>query len=459
MDNTKNFTEGKILAPLISFAIPILLAILLQTMYGAVDMLVVGKFSNAAEVSAVSTGSWIMQTITAAITGLAMGTTIMLGKKIGEKKSHEGGEVIGASIYILSLIGVVITVLMLIVAPIVTKIMHAPEEAFTSTVSYIRICSVGTLFIIAYNVLGSIFRGIGDSKMPLISVAIACVLNIAGDLLFVGVFNMGASGAAIATVFAQAVSAVISILIIKHSGLPFDFSLKDIRFKKDTIDSVVKLGIPIALQDVLVCISFLAITAIVNSLGVIASAGVGVAEKICGFVLIVPSSYMQAMSAFVAQNIGAEKPARAKKALFYAIGTSLLVGFFLSYFSFFHGDLLIGLFAKESEVIISGAEYLKAYAVDCMLVSFLFCFIGYFNGCGKTTFVMAQGIIGAFLIRIPVSYVMSNMIPVSLFRIGLATPASTVVQIILCAVYFFILQMRDDMLKHNNSTLTEKSKY
>jgi len=247
---------------------------------------------------------------------------------------------------------------------------------------------------------------------------------------------MGAAGAAIATVFAQAVSVVLSIIIIRKQGLPFKFGRENIIFDKNTIKHVIKLGLPIAFQDFLVCISFLAITAIVNTLGVIASADVGVAEKICDFVLLVPSAYMQSMSAFVAQNIGAKRPDRANKALLYSILTSLGVGVFLAYFSFFHGDIFAGLFAKDTDIIFAAADYLKAYAIDCLLVSFLFCFIGYFNGCAKTAFVMCQGIIGAFCVRIPVSYFMSKLIPVSLFKVGLATPASTVVQILLCVIYF-----------------------
>lgn len=253
---------------------------------------------------------------------------------------------------------------------------------------------------------------------------------------------MAAAGAAIATVAAQAVSVVLSLMILRRQQLPFAFDRSKLRFRGNLIGRIVRLGAPIALQDVLVSISFLAITAIVNGLGVVISAGVGVAEKLCGFIMLVPSAYMQSISAFVAQNIGAKKPKRAQKALLYGILTSLAVGVLLGYFSFFHGDLMAGLFAKEADVIAVAAEYLKAYAIDCIFVSFLFCFIGYFNGCGSTTFVMIQGIAGSFGVRIPVSYLMSKRIPLSLFGIGLATPCSTVVQITLCGIWFFIQKKR-----------------
>ena len=443
MEKIKDFTEGRILPQLLSFAFPVLLALFLQAMYGAVDLLVVGQFAAAEDVSAVSTGSQIMHSITTVITGLAMGLTVLVGQRIGEKRPELAGEAIGNGICLFGTMALGLTLIMVIGSEAAATIMHAPKEAFAQTADYIRICSAGTLFIVAYNLLGSIFRGIGDSKMPLITVAIACVINIFGDLLFVAVFQMGAAGAAFATVLAQAVSVLLSLLIIKKRPLPFSFGMKDVRFGKKNIKKILAIGTPIALQELLVGISFLVITAIVNSMGVIASAGVGVAEKLCGFVMLVPSSFMQAMSAFVAQNMGARKPERAKKALFCGIATSLLAGFVLFYVSFLHGDLLSAIFARDHEVILASADYLKSYAIDCLFTAFLFCFMGYFNGCEKTFFVMLQGIVGAFLIRIPVAWFMSRQAGVTLFKLGLATPCSTVVQIAFCVTYFIFLEQKD----------------
>lgn len=435
MQKSQSFTEGKILSPLVRFALPVLLALFLQAMYGAVDLLIVGQFGAASDVSAVSTGSQIMHSITVVIVGLSMGITILVGQKIGEKKPEEAGFAIGNGICLFGIAAAVITLAMLTAAAPLSVIMQAPPEAFSQTVAYVRICSAGTVFIVAYNVLGSIFRGIGDSKMPLMTVAIACALNIAGDLVFVAGFHMGVAGAALATVLAQAVSVLLSLVIIRRRRLPFKFSRSMIRFDRARIWKILCLGAPIAFQDLLVSISFLVIIAIVNSLGLIASAGVGVAEKLCAFIMLVPSAYMQSMSAFVAQNIGAGEAGRAKKALLYGILSSLAAGIVMAYASFFYGDLMSGLFAREAPVIAAAADYLRAYSIDCLLTSFLFCFMGYFNGCGKTMFVMAQGIVGAFCIRIPVAYLVSRISGVSLFYIGLATPASTVVQIALCLGY------------------------
>ncbi len=439
-----SFTEGKIYAPLIRFALPVLLAVFLQTMYGAADMMIVGMFGHAADVSAVSTGSSIMQSITAVITGLSMGTTVLLGQKIGAGRKEEAGIVMGSSICVFVILGLVFTGLIEIFAAPIARLMQAPEEAFDGTVTYLRVCATGCVFIVGYNVLGSIFRGIGDSKMPLISVLIACVLNILGDLLLVGLFGLGVVGAAIATITAQGLSVLICFLIIRRKGLPFTFRRNCLRLDKDSIRMVARLGAPIALQDVLMNLSFLIIMAILNDLGVVISAGVGVAQKLVGFILLVPSAFLQSMSAFVAQNIGARRPDRAKKAVMYGIFTSLGVGVVLAWFSFFHGDLMAGLFAKDANVIAAAAEYMKTYAIDALIVSVLFCLMGYFNGCGRTTFVMIQGILGAFAVRVPACWLLSRVEPVSLLRIGLSVPLSTITQTLIFVVYLLWLRHKGE---------------
>lgn len=380
MERNTTFTEGKILQPLILFAMPVLFALFLQAMYGAVDLLVVGKFASSADVSAVSTGSQIMMTLTNLISCFAMGTTVLLGQLIGCGKKEEGGKAVGTAMVMFAGIALVMTVLLVCFAPQISSIMHAPKEAFDKTAAYVRICGCGMIVIVAYNLIGCIFRGIGDSKMPLFTVAIACVCNIAGDLVLCAGFHMGTTGAACATVFAQVVSVVVSFGFIRKKQLPFVFKKENVRIHKDLLKKMAGLGAPIALQDLLVSISFLIILAIVNSMGVTASAGVGVAEKVCAFIMLISSAFMQSMSAFVAQNYGAGRMDRAKKALY--------------------------------------------------------------NGIGQTKFVMLQGIAGAFGVRVPVSYLMSIRSDTSLFKIGLATPMSSVVQLLLCLGFMVILNRR-----------------
>ncbi|MDO4745720.1 MAG: MATE family efflux transporter [Bacillota bacterium] len=432
MSKQYSLTEGNILSSLTRFAMPVLFALFLQALYGGIDLLIVGQFATTIDVSGVATGSMVMHTITMVVTGLSVGITVIVGQKIGEGKPQEAGKAIGSGICFFGIVTAVLTVLIVFGSDAIATFMHAPKDAFEETSSYILICGMGSVFFVAYNVIGSIFRGLGDSKTPLITVAIACVFNIAGDLLLVAVFGMGARGAALATVLSQATSVLISLLVIKTRQQPFDFSKDYICFNKSLITTEFKLGFPVALQELLVGLSFLVIQMIVNSIGVTASAGVGVAEKLCTFVMLVPSAYAQSMTAFVAQNAGAGKPERASKGLFYGIATSVAVGVVVGYTAFFHGDILSSIFTADAEVILSSHSYLKAYAIDCVLTPFLFCFIGYYNGYGRTLFVMVQGLVGAFCVRIPVAFFVSRIPDATLFHIGLATPSSTVIQIILC---------------------------
>lgn len=442
MERTTSFTEGKILQPLILFAFPVLLALFLQAMYGAVDLLIVGKFASSADVSAVSTGSQIMTTLTNLISSFAMGTTILLGQQIGSGKREEGGHTVGTAILLFAGIAVALSVILVAFAPQVSRAMNAPEEAFHKTVDYIRICGGGILVIVAYNLIGCIFRGLGDSKTPLVTVAIACVCNIVGDLILCAGFRMGTEGAAIATVFAQVVSVVVSFFLIQKKDLPFTMKKENIRIHGVYLRKMVSFGVPIALQDLLVSMSFLIILAIVNAMGVTASAGVGVAEKVCAFIMLISSAFMQSMSAFVAQNYGAGRMDRAKKALHYGIAVSFVIGVCMFALTFFHGDRMAGIFSSDEAVVLAAADYLKAYAIDCLFTSIFFCYTGFYNGMGRTRFVMIQGILGAFGVRVPVSYLVSIQPKTSLFHIGLATPMSSALQLVLCVGFMMWLNKK-----------------
>ncbi len=444
-----NFTEGKILRPLIMFAFPVMFALFLQAMYGAVDLLIIGKFATSADVSAVSTGSQIMASLTNLVSSFAMGTTILLGQLIGSGKRDKAGQTVGTAIIMFGAIAVIMSVVLVIFAPNISRLMNAPAEAFDKTVAYVRICGGGMVIIVAYNLIGCIFRGLGDSKTPLVTVAVACVFNIAGDFILCAVLNMGTAGAAIATVFAQIISVVVSFVLISKKDLPFTMHKSNIKINKTYLKKMAGFGAPIALQDILVSISFLIILAIVNAMGVTVSAGVGVAEKVCVFIMLISVSFMQSMSVFVAQNYGAGRIDRAKKALYCGTFVSFAIGVVMFGVTFFHGDILAGIFTPEGDVIAAAADYLKAYAIDCMLTAIFFCFTGFYNGMGKTRFVMLQGIIGAFCVRVPVSYIMSIQPNASLFKIGLATPMSSVVQIILCIGFMLYLRSKGILNEKN----------
>ena len=437
MAKITDFTTGKIVGPLFRFAMPVLFAMFLQALYGAGDLFIVGWFAESVDISAVSTGSQLMMSVTGIIVSLAAGATIYIGQRLGAGKKDECGHIVGASVWLFLIIGIAFSVTLFFTAEGLAGIMQAPDEAFSLTESYIRICGTGSVVIVAYNLLAAIFRGIGDSKTPLITVVIACIFNIGGDLLLIAVFHMGATGAAIATVAAQFLSVVFSIVIVKKQGLPFSFRMKDIKKDGAVIKRVMSLGTPLAIQDLMVGISFLVILALANSIGLEQSAGIGVGEKVCMFIMLIPLAFMQSMSAFIAQNKGAGKYDRALKALRYAILSSSMIGVAMFFLAFFHGDLLAGVFTDDNGVIIQATDYIKAYGLDCLFTCFLFCFVGFYNGMGCTRFVMVQGITAAFAIRIPVAVLMSSWEPVNLFHIGLSVPCSTVYQIIISFIFLW----------------------
>lgn len=439
MNNKSDFTQGSILKKLIAFMLPILGALVLQAAYGAVDLLVVGRFGSTAGLSAVSTGSQVLNLVTFVVTQLAMGVTVLIARRMGEKRPEQIGAIIGGSAVVFAIITAALFIGMVGFAQPISALMQAPEEALEKTASYVRICGGGIFFIVAYNLLSAIFRGLGDSKSPLLFVAVACAVNIVGDLMLVAVFHMDAAGAAIATVFAQAISVVFAILLLVRRGLPFKIGKHDFRFN-DQCRQALKIGLPLALQEGLTQGSFLALCAFVNRLGLAASSGYGVANKIVNFVMLVPSALMQSMASFVSQNVGANDEKRARQAMFTGAGVGLCIGCIVFLLVLFKGDVLTALFSTEPEVIQNGFDYLKGFALETIVTAVLFSMIGYFNGHNQTVWVMAQGLIQTLLVRLPLAYYMSVQPNASLTNIGLSAPIATIVGIVLNAIYYIKLK-------------------
>lgn len=435
MNDKQDFTQGSIPVKMIRFMVPILGALILQAMYSAVDLLIVGKFGTTAGISGVSTGSNIINMATFTICGLTMGVTVLIGRYLGEGRPERIGKVIGGVICFFLTLALVLTVFLLIFARPVAILMQAPAEALDLTVQYIQICGAGMVFVIAYNVISSIFRGMGDSRLPLIFVAIACAANVIGDLVLVAGFHMNVAGAAIATIGAQAISVLLSLAIIRKQKFPFTFSKADIGFSEE-VKKFIMIGAPMAFQELLTNLTFLALCAFINRLGLEASSGYGVAQRLQSFVMLIPSSIMQSMSSFVAQNVGACREERAKQAMKCGMSIGAGVGVVIAYLAFFHGDLLSGAFTGDPAVIGRSFEYLKGFAPEAVVTSILFSFMGYFNGHSKTMFVLSQGLAQSFLVRLPMSYIMSIRPNATLTQIGLAAPTATVFGILLCTVYY-----------------------
>ena len=433
-----DFTQGNILKKLVAFMMPILGALILQAAYGAVDLLVVGRFGSTSGLSAVSTGSQVLNLVTFVVIQFAMGITVLIARYLGEKRPERIGAVIGGGAVVFTMMSVALFIAMVGFARPISVLMQAPAEAVDLTASYVRICGAGIFFIVAYNLLSAIFRGLGDSKSPLLFVLVACIVNIIGDLVLVAGLHMDAAGAAIATVTAQALSVVFAVMLLLKKDLPFAITKKDFRLNPQC-RKFLKIGLPLALQEFLTQISFLALCAFVNRLGLEASSGYGVACKIVNFAMLVPSSLMQSMASFVSQNIGAGKKKRAKQSMFTGIGVGLAVGCVVFVLVLFKGDVLCSAFSTDAAVIQNGFAYLKGFAPETLVTAILFSMVGYFNGNNKTVWVMTQGLIQTLLVRLPLAYFMSIQPNASLTKIGLAAPVATTVGIFLNVGFFIYL--------------------
>ena len=439
MTNDKaDFTKGNILKKLVAFMMPVLGALILQAAYGAVDLLVVGRFGSTSGLSAVSTGSQVLNLVTFVVNQFAMGITVLIARYLGEKRPERIGAVIGGGAVVFTMMSVALFIAMVGFARPISVLMQAPAEAVDLTASYVRICGAGIFFIVAYNLLSAIFRGLGDSKSPLLFVLVACIVNIIGDLVLVAGLHMDAAGAAIATVTAQALSVVFAVMLLLKKDLPFAITKKDFRLNPQC-RKFLKIGLPLALQEFLTQISFLALCAFVNRLGLEASSGYGVACKIVNFAMLVPSSLMQSMASFVSQNIGAGKKKRAKQSMFTGIGVGLAVGCVVFVLVLFKGDVLCSAFSTDAAVIRNGFAYLKGFAPETLVTAILFSMVGYFNGNNKTVWVMTQGLIQTLLVRLPLAYFMSIQPNASLTKIGLAAPVATTVGIFLNVGFFIYL--------------------
>lgn len=447
-DSRSDFTQGSILGKLVPFMLPILGALILQAAYGAIDLLVVGRFGTTSGLSSVSTGSQVLNLVTFVITQSAMGITVLIARYIGEKKQQQIGALIGGSIVVFAMISAVLFVVMICFSRPIAVLMQAPAEAVSLTSMYVKICGGGIFFIVAYNLLAAIFRGLGDSKSPLIFVAVACVVNIAGDLVLVAGFHLDAAGAAIATVLAQAVSVVFALLLLFKRKLPFTIKKNDFKINEHC-KRALKTGLPLALQECLTQISFLALCAFVNKLGLEASSGYGVACKLVNFAMLIPSALMQSTASFISQNVGAGNEKRAKKTMFTGIGVGLTIGCIVFIFIMFKGDILTGIFTTDEVVIQKGYNYLRGFASETIVTAVLFSMIGYFNGHDKTVWVMLQGLIQTLLVRLPLAYYMSIQPDASLTKIGFAAPVATMFGIVLNMIFYIYCNRKNKIINSN----------
>ena len=440
MNSKHDFTTGSIPKKLVGFMLPIFGALVLQAMYGAVDLMIVGKFGTRAGISGVATGSSIMHTFMFLTGAISTGVTILIGRFLGSGETGRIGRLVGSAICFFFALSIALGAVLAVLATPIARLMQAPEEAIGTTTTYIRICGAGIIFTVFYNFISGIFRGIGNSRLPLIFVAIACVTNIIGDLLLVAVFKMDVAGAAIATVAAQALSVVLSLVIIRRQKLPFTVKREEVRFFGHEIAMFLRLGIPLALQEFLTNLTFLALIAFANHLGLNASSGYGIAQKINAFVMLIPAAIIQSMAPFVSQNVGAGKEVRSQQGMKFGILIGASIGVVVAVLIFFFGDSISMIFTSEPAYAAKSFEFLRGFSPEAIITCILFSFLGYFNGHGRSLFVMIQGLVQSFIVRLPISYIMSRDPSASLTGMGIAAPSATMVGIIICTVYYFHMQ-------------------
>lgn len=443
----KNLTTGSVFKNVILFSLPYLLSYFLQTLYGMADLFIIGQFEGVASTTAVSIGSQVMHMLTVMIVGLAMGTTVSIAQAIGANNRKLAAKNIGNTVALFMVVSVILMVILLILVHPIVSAMSTPVEAVDGTVAYLTICFIGIPFITAYNIISSIFRGMGDSKSPMYFIAVACAANIVLDYLFMGVFRLGPAGAALGTTVSQAISVVVSLFVIlKRKSI----ILKKADFKpcRPIMGKILKIGVPIAFQDGLIQVAFIIITIIANQRGLNDAAAVGIVEKVMSFLFLIPSSMLSTVSALGAQNIGAKKPERAIQTLRYAIMLTVGFGILASISIQFIAEPIVALFtdqntASGAEVVRFGGQYLRGYIFDCIFAGIHFSFSGYFCACGKSGLSFLHNILAIALVRIPGVYLTSQMFPTTLFPMGLATAAGSLLSVMICIIAFAVIRRKN----------------
>lgn len=444
----RNLTKGSVLKTVIYFSMPYLLAYFLQTLYGMADLLIIGQFNGVESTTAVSIGSQVMRMLTVMIVGLAMGSTIIIGRAIGGNKEKDASHAIGNTITLFMAISIILSVtLIFVVKPIVT-IMSTPLAAVSGTIYYLSICFIGIPFITAYNIISSIFRGMGDSKSPMYFIAVACVSNIALDYILIGMLGLGAVGAALGTTLSQTISVLISIIVIIKRKTGITLKLKDFKPHKKIMSGLLNIGIPIALQDGFIQVSFIVITVIANQRGLNDAAAVGIVEKIIGVLFLVPSSMTSAVSALSAQNIGAGEHDRARLTLLYAVIISVAWGTIAVIAMQYTAEPFIGLFSNNTDVILLGSQYMRGYVWDCILAGIHFSFSGYFCAYGLSSISFFHNSLSIVFVRIPLSYFASKYFTNTLFPMGLASPSGSALSVIICVIVFIWINKRHTKAKY-----------
>lgn len=434
----QDLTQGSVGKQLIKFAIPFLLSNLLQAFYSVADMIIVGRLCGTHGITGVNIGSQINILVTGAAFGLAVGGTVLIAQYGGAKKYDEQRKTIGTLFTAYMILSVVCTAVMLLLGTTLLDILNTPEgKPYVEAENYYNICMAGLVFMFAYNVISAILRGMGDSKRPLYFVLIATIVNIIGDIILVGPFNMGAAGAAYATVAAQAFSVVLSLIYLAKNHFFVGYKKSDFLIDKEKMKMLLKLGLPSSVQQVVVSFSFLTLTALVNSLpnAEIASACQGIGGKVNSFAVLPALAMSNAVSSMAGQNIGAGEPERAKKTMMTGMGIAFAISIFVFAIVEIFPQSIISLFDTNPDVISVGSEYMRFIALDYLFVPFVFCMNGLAIGAGYTNFALFNACFSSILIRAPFAYLVVEFTQLGFNGIGLATGLASLASIFVGIIF------------------------
>ena len=441
--NRKDLTQGSILGNIMTFSLPYILAYFLQILYGLADLFVIGRYCDVDSTTAVSNGAQVMYLVTCVVIGLAMGTTVKTAHAIGAKDNRRAAQIIGNTATMFLGLSLVLAVGLLAFRNGIVSLMDTPMEAVMGTRDYLTVCFIGIPFIMAYNIIASIFRGLGDSKSPMYFVAVACVVNIILDFFFIGYCGWGAMGAALGTTLSQMASVGFALFAIRRHKEVFDVHRHDFKPRWDVISGILKIGFPIAMQDGFIQIAFIVITVIANGRGLYDAAAVGIVEKFIGLVFIVPSAMLSTVSAIASQNIGAMQVSRAQRTMWYAMGITTTYGIIVAIVLQFIPDLAVRIFSDDAQVVSMGGEYLRGYVWDCVFAGLHFCFSGFFTACGYSIISFAHNFLSIICARIPLVYLASEAYPDTLYPMGLATCLGSVLSVVICiSVYAWMSKHR-----------------
>jgi len=441
----RNLTSGSVAKSMLVFALPYLLSYFLQTLYGMADLFITGQFYGVDSITAVSNGSQIMHMITVIIVGLAMGTTVIVGRYVGGDRMDDAADTIGNTVTMFLVLSILTTGVLLFFRQPIVYLLGTPKEAIAGSIAYLTITFLGIPFITAYNIISSIYRGLGDSKTPMYFIGIACAFNIVLDYVFIGYLHLGATGAALGTTISQTFSVVIAVLSIRKKKSGISLRKKHFIPKRQVLGRILKIGVPVAVQDGCIQVAFIIITIIANHRGLNDAAAVGIVEKIITAIFIVPSSMLATISTLSAQNIGANKHDRAAKILRLGTMTTAGYGVLATVIVLCCGNQIIGLFTADARVILLGTQYISSYIFDSILAGIHFCFTGYFCAYGKSYIGFIHNILAIAVVRLPASYLFSKWYPDTLFQMGLAAPLGSLLSVIICVIVYFWMKKRGSL--------------